>query len=66
MSWIGHLGLENWDRTAETGKTGQVGLLVTWTGQPGHDNVWKKHHSQKFQIFAKIFAKTFLKMNIFV
>jgi hypothetical protein len=46
-SWTGHLGLDNWDRTAETGCTGQVSLWVTWTGQPGRDNVWKMYLLQK-------------------
>jgi hypothetical protein len=73
-SWTVHLGPDNWDRTAETGWTGQVSLKVTGTGQPGHDNVWKMNLSRKFQFFRKyfrkriffIFAEMFAKTDIFV
>ncbi len=57
------------DRTSETRQlgqdsrdrsTGQVGLWVTWTGQPGRDNVWKMYLLQKCLetvIFVSIFTK---------
>jgi hypothetical protein len=48
MVRIVHLGPDNWDRIAETSRTGQVGLIAylertEGTEQPGDDNICKTY-----------------------
>jgi hypothetical protein len=45
------LGQKSWDSSDWTNQPAEWKL--TWTGQPGHDNVWKTY------IFARVFTKTF-------
>ncbi len=69
-SWTGHLGPDNWDRLAKTGRRGQVSLIGNLertenTVQQGHDNVWKTYIFAKILDFHKMFTKTKIFINTF-